>query len=119
MQAQGHAGQVEVLAQAVDQVAHIRIGKFLGAAGKQHEGGRARLGLGDVAQAVAPAADNQAAVEVADGATPVAVMDSLNLPRQHCHLVLVNGVYVEPGKRESLALKENDVLAIWPPVAGG
>ena len=65
------------------------------------------------------AADNQAAVEVADGATPVAVMDSLNLPREHCYLVLVNGVYVEPGKRESLALKENDVLAIWPPVAGG
>ena len=65
------------------------------------------------------AADNQAAVEVADGATPVAVMDSLNLPREYCHLVLVNGVYVEPGKRESLTLNENDVLAIWPPVAGG
>ncbi len=65
------------------------------------------------------AADNQAAVEVADGATPVTIMDSLNLPREYCHLVLVNGVYVEPGKRESLALKENDVLAIWPPVAGG
>ncbi len=65
------------------------------------------------------AADNQAAVEVADGATPVTVMDSLNLPREYCHLVLVNGYYVEPGKRESLALSENDVLAIWPPVAGG
>ena len=65
------------------------------------------------------AADNQAAVEVADGATPVTVMDSLNLPRESCHLVLVNGYYVEPGKRESLALTENDVLAIWPPVAGG
>ncbi len=65
------------------------------------------------------AADNQAAVEVADGATPVTIMDSLNLPREYCHLVLVNGVYVEPGKRESLALKENDVLAMWPPVAGG
>ncbi len=65
------------------------------------------------------AADNQAAVEVADGATPETVMDSLNLPREYCHLVLVNGYYVEPSKRESLALSENDVLAIWPPVAGG
>ncbi len=65
------------------------------------------------------AADNQAAVEVADGATPAVVMDSLNLPSDYRHLVLVNGVYVEPGKRESLALRENDVLAIWPPVAGG
>lgn len=65
------------------------------------------------------AADNQAAVEVADGATPAAVMESLNLPREYCHLVLVNGLYVEPGERDSLALKENDVLAVWPPVAGG
>ena len=65
------------------------------------------------------AADNQAAVEVADGATPAVVMDSLNLPSEYRHLVLVNGVYVEPGKRGSLALKENDVLAVWPPVAGG
>ncbi len=65
------------------------------------------------------AADNQAALEVADGATPAVVMDSLNLPREYRHLVLVNGYYVEPGKRDSLALKENDVLAIWPPVAGG
>ncbi len=65
------------------------------------------------------AADNQAALEVADGATPVAVMDSLNLPREYCHLVLVNGLYGEPGPRQSLALEDNDVLAIWPPVAGG
>ncbi len=65
------------------------------------------------------AADNQAAVDVADGATPAVVMDSLNLPSEYRHLVLVNGYYIEPGKRDSLALKENDVLAIWPPVAGG
>ncbi|MFQ5619496.1 MAG: MoaD/ThiS family protein [Rhodospirillales bacterium] len=65
------------------------------------------------------AADNQAALEVADGATPATVIDSLNLPREYCHLVLVNGYYVEPSQRESLALEDNDVLAIWPPVAGG
>ncbi len=65
------------------------------------------------------AADNQAAVEVADCATPSVDMDSLNLPSEYRPLVLVNGLYVEPGKRESLALTENDVLAIWPPVAGG
>lgn len=65
------------------------------------------------------AADNQAALEVADGATPATVIDSLNLPREYCHLVLVNGHYVEPSQRESLALEDNDVLAIWPPVAGG
>ena len=65
------------------------------------------------------AADNEAVVEMAAGATPLTVMDSLNLPSEYCHLVLVNGVYVEPSQRESLALTEDDVLAIWPPVAGG
>ncbi len=65
------------------------------------------------------AADNEGVVEVAAGATPAAVMESLNLPREYRHLVLVNGLYVEPGERDSLALKENDVLAVWPPVAGG
>jgi molybdopterin converting factor small subunit len=35
------------------------------------------------------------------------------------HLVLVNGKYIEPSQRASYALKEGDVLAIWPPIAGG
>ena len=47
------------------------------------------------------------------------VFAKFNLPRQYCSIVLVNGVYVEPSERGSLALGENDTLAIWPPVAGG
>jgi molybdopterin converting factor small subunit len=35
------------------------------------------------------------------------------------HLVLVNGVYVPPAERLSFTPKEGDVLAIWPPIAGG
>jgi sulfur carrier protein ThiS len=35
------------------------------------------------------------------------------------HLVLINGVFVPPPERTSRALKEGDVLAIWPPIAGG
>ena len=35
------------------------------------------------------------------------------------HLVLVNGVYVQPEERASRVLKDGDVLAIWPPIAGG
>ncbi|MBS1138025.1 MAG: mut7-C ubiquitin family protein, partial [Proteobacteria bacterium] len=34
-------------------------------------------------------------------------------------LVLINGHYVPPGARRSHALREGDVLAIWPPIAGG
>ncbi len=62
---------------------------------------------------------NQTEVEVADGTTPEAVAESLGLPKEQCHLVLVNGVYVEPSRRAEHPLGEGDALAIWPPVAGG
>jgi sulfur carrier protein ThiS len=35
------------------------------------------------------------------------------------HLVLINGHYVPPEQRASRVLNEGDVLAIWPPIAGG
>jgi molybdopterin synthase sulfur carrier subunit len=35
------------------------------------------------------------------------------------HLVLINGKYIEPAMRLSQTLVEGDVLAIWPPIAGG
>jgi len=35
------------------------------------------------------------------------------------HLVLVNGSYIAPEQRASQTLAEGDVLAIWPPIAGG
>ena len=41
------------------------------------------------------------------------------LPDKLVHLVLVNGTYVPPGERASHRLKDGDVLAIWPPIAGG
>jgi molybdopterin converting factor small subunit len=41
------------------------------------------------------------------------------MPPKLVHLVLVNGTYIEPEKRLTHSLKEGDVLAIWPPVAGG
>ncbi|MEC4717731.1 MoaD/ThiS family protein [Noviherbaspirillum sp. CPCC 100848] len=41
------------------------------------------------------------------------------LPEKMVHLVLVNGVYVEPAQRGARSLAEGDVIAIWPPVAGG
>jgi len=41
------------------------------------------------------------------------------VPAEHCHLVLVNGVFISPSERGSRRLSEGDHLAIWPPVAGG
>lgn len=57
-------------------------------------------------------------LEVDDTTSAYDLIDRYNIPRKLAHLVLVNGVYLQPEERE-LPLKENDVLAIFPPVAGG
>jgi molybdopterin synthase sulfur carrier subunit len=58
-------------------------------------------------------------LEVADGSTITQVTDPYRLPPALVHLVLVNGRYIAPEKRASEVLLEGDVLAIWPPIAGG
>jgi molybdopterin synthase sulfur carrier subunit len=65
------------------------------------------------------ARENAAQVEVADGATPNQVIDQHRVPREMAHLVLHNGVYVSPEQRDRPSIREGDVIAIWPPVAGG
>jgi sulfur carrier protein ThiS len=63
--------------------------------------------------------DNQTPLEVNDGATLNALIATLNLPAKLVHLVLVNGVYIAPAERATHTFSEGDVLAIWPPIAGG
>jgi len=58
-------------------------------------------------------------LEVADVATIPEVIAPYNLPPAMVHLVLVNGRYIAPEDRASHALQPDDVLAIWPPIAGG
>jgi sulfur carrier protein ThiS len=65
------------------------------------------------------AARNQVDIAVPVGATPASVMAALNLPQKLCALVMVNGVFVRVSDRSSTTLSEGDVLAIWPPIAGG
>ncbi|NBO77748.1 MAG: MoaD/ThiS family protein, partial [Betaproteobacteria bacterium] len=52
-------------------------------------------------------------------ATIADIIAPFNLPMKLVHLVLINGVYVAPEDRASRTLQEGDVLAIWPPIAGG
>lgn len=62
---------------------------------------------------------NQMVMDVALGTTIMQVIDAFSLPPKLVHLVLVNGKYIAPENRGTHALVEGDVLAIWPPVAGG
>ena len=58
-------------------------------------------------------------LEVEPGATIASVIAPFNLPMKMVHLVLINGVYVPPAQHATRTLVEGDVLAIWPPLAGG
>jgi len=63
---------------------------------------------------------NVSTIDIDESASLNSIIDQYRIPRELAHLVLVNGVFVcdvdrdEPGN-----IKEGDVLAIWPPVAGG
>jgi molybdopterin synthase sulfur carrier subunit len=62
---------------------------------------------------------NQMVLEVAPEASILDIIEPFGLPEKLVHLVLVNGKYVAPEVRGTTVLAEGDVLAIWPPVAGG
>jgi sulfur carrier protein ThiS len=62
---------------------------------------------------------NQVSLDIPEG-TPISkIIEPFGMPEKLVHLVLVNGVYVPPAERLSFTPKEGDVLAIWPPIAGG
>ena len=66
------------------------------------------------------AVKNAVTIDVPDEASLNDIIDQFKVPRELAHLVLINGVYQDCGNRDkSQVLKDNDVLAIWPPVAGG
>jgi len=58
-------------------------------------------------------------MEVDDGLTVTQIIDLFAMPEKLVHLVLVNGTYIAPEDRAEKVLKDGDVLAVWPPVAGG
>lgn len=62
---------------------------------------------------------NVVELDVAPESSILQIIEPFGLPEKMVHLVLINGKYVEPEKRMTQTLVEGDVLAIWPPIAGG
>ena len=74
--------------------------------------------LGDLLPA--NAVRNIASIDIESDASLNDIIDRYHVPRELAHLVLINGVFVCDTDRDQRGqLKEGDVLAIWPPVAGG
>ncbi len=47
------------------------------------------------------------------------LIEQYQISPEEAHLVLVNGQFVNGGDRETKVLQHDDVVSIWPPVAGG
>jgi len=58
-------------------------------------------------------------LDLPPGTTVHQVIVGHGIPPELCSLVLLNGLFIPPGERASRHISEGDVLALWPPVAGG
>jgi sulfur carrier protein ThiS len=64
-------------------------------------------------------ATNHVRLDVPSGATVETLIAPFHLPVNLAHLLLINGVFVPRSERSGRRLNEGDVVAIWPPIAGG
>jgi len=58
-------------------------------------------------------------LDVEPGTTVLDVIRHQGIPEVLCAIVLIDGAWVTRPDRARRALAEGQVLAIWPPVAGG
>lgn len=58
-------------------------------------------------------------IKVDDGLHLNPLIEKYHISAEEAHIVLVNGHFVCGADRTDRVLEENDVVSIWPPVAGG
>jgi sulfur carrier protein ThiS len=62
---------------------------------------------------------HRVALDIEPGTTVQAVIRRQGIPEALCAIVLIDGHWVARPDRATRALEEGQVLAIWPPIAGG
>lgn len=62
---------------------------------------------------------HSAVLNLPEKATISMAIKKVKVPDEQVHLILINGVYVDPELRHTHQLVEGDTLALWPAVAGG
>lgn len=65
------------------------------------------------------AAGNRVEVDLPEGCTLAGALAPFGLPPKLTHLVLVDGVFITPEERNTRLMLDGEVLAVWPPIAGG
>ncbi len=58
-------------------------------------------------------------LDVDDGTSIQQVIDRFRISNEEAHIVLLNGHFICGEDRSQKILQADDVVAIWPPVAGG
>jgi len=67
----------------------------------------------------AGSSDDQAVLDMTEGATIVDVMARLGLPEEDFYLVILNDVVCPKTTRSTQVLNDGDELGIFPPLKGG
>ena len=62
---------------------------------------------------------NQVPLELPTGTSVMDVLNRYQIPKEKCHLILINGNHTPLDQADLKLLTQGDTLAIWPPVAGG
>lgn len=62
---------------------------------------------------------NQITLDVSEGTSVMDLLDKYQVPKESCHLILINGSYTPLAGADAKILNPGDTLAVWPPVAGG
>lgn len=58
-------------------------------------------------------------MEIDNSITVNRLLEYFQIPIAGAHLVLINGNFIEPENRNRPVFNDNDILAVWPAVAGG
>lgn len=67
----------------------------------------------------AGAARHRVTLEVPEDITANQLLGRFGIPPAEAKLVVLNGEFVPETRRDHAQMHEGDVLAVWPPVAGG